>query len=180
MFNIVYLLWWSFFVFLSLLRHVLTAFPFYYSTFRRKVKENLQGRGYPSRNNQFSRKRASKAPPPTANPQRLETSVPQPNRKATRMGGFSIICKSLFLFTKSFFSAVGALDNSFFVQMEKDRKLIPFGFEFCFAIGADIGFGKHKDIQHSQHEDNENCHQIPRQINDVAKQIHLARTEHKH
>ena len=101
-------------------------------------------------------------------------------KKATRMGGFSIICKSLFLLARSFFAAVGALDSLFFVQMEKDRKLIPFGFEFSFAIAADVGFGKHKDIQHSQHEDNENCHQIPRQIHNTAKQIHFARREYKH
>ena len=95
------------------------------------------------------------------------------------MGGFSIICKSLFLLARSFFAAVGALDSLFFVQMEKDRKLIPFGFEFCFAIAADVGFGKHKDIQNNENKNNRYYNQTPRHIYNTAKPIHLARGEKK-
>ena len=63
--------------------------------------------------------------------------------------------------------------------MDRDIYLIPFGLEFGFAFGADIGLGNHNAIQNNEQNKYRNGYKIPRNIKVTAKPIHLTGSKHK-
>ena len=63
--------------------------------------------------------------------------------------------------------------------MDRDIYLIPFGLEFGFAFGADIGFRNHNKIQDGKQNEYRNDYKIPRNIEMASKPIDPAGRKHK-
>ena len=57
--------------------------------------------------------------------------------------------------------------------------LIPFGLEFGFTFGADIGFINHNKIQDDKQNEYRNDYKIPRNIEMASKPIAPAGRKHK-
>ena len=60
------------------------------------------------------------------------------------------------------------------VKMNRDIQLIPFGLEFGFAFGANIGLGYHNEIQNDEQNKYRHGNKVPRDIEVAAKPIDLA------
>ena len=76
--------------------------------------------------------------------------------------------------TKSASAARRAFDKPLAVEMGTGRNLIPPGFEFGSAFGANIGTRYDRNINYNEEQHYRNHHNIPRHINRSAKPVYLA------